>query len=130
MIEVAGPLSVSLARIFAKPTIYQRAYRQRVPERPCRKEKSPGCDLLHKGLGRLALKLRNGPENLTIAAQSKSRRPRRLRPDPHRRRCGPVGADLSHSDLIDAERAARHTRPVRDRCVRSEIRFSQIRVFT
>ncbi len=92
--------------------------------------KSPGCDLVHKGPGRLALKLRNGPENLTIAARSESRRPHRLRLDPHRRRCGPVGADLSHSDLIDAKRASRYTRPVRDKCVRPEIRFSQIRVFT
>ena len=48
-IEVAGPLSVSLARIFAKPTIYQREDRQRVPERPCRKENHPDVTCFTKG---------------------------------------------------------------------------------
>jgi hypothetical protein len=104
-IEVAGPLSVSLARVLAKPTVINadiaNPFLTTMPQR-----KSPRCDLLHKGLGWLALNLRNGPENLTIVARSESRPPHRLRFDRHWRRSGPVRADLSHSDLIDAERAA------------------------
>jgi hypothetical protein len=52
-IEFAGPLSVSLARIFAKPTVYQREYCQRVPERPCRKENHPDVTCFTKGLAGL-----------------------------------------------------------------------------
>ena len=116
-IEVAGPLPVSLACVLGPVFL---------PNQPCinadianafpttmQQKKSPGCDLLHKRLGRLALILRNGPENLTIIAGSESRHPYRLRLDRHQRRRGPVRADLSHSDLINAERPARDARPTR-----------------
>lgn len=83
------------------------------------KRKSPRCDLLHKGPGRLALNLRNGPENLPTLVRSESRRPHRLRLDRHRRRRGPVRADLSHSDLISGEGAARDARLPWDECARA-----------
>ena len=83
------------------------------------KRKSPRCDLLHKGPGRLALNLRNGPENLPTLVRSKSRRPHRLRLDRHRRRRGPVRADLSHSDLISGEGAARNAHLSWDECARA-----------
>jgi hypothetical protein len=48
-IEVADPLSVSLARISANPTCFQRGYRQHVPERPCCKESHPDVIYFTKG---------------------------------------------------------------------------------
>ncbi len=64
-----------------------------------RKRKSPGCDLLHKGLRRPALNHQNGSENHAIIAGSAFGHPHRLCRDRHGPRwCRPC-AGLSHPDL-------------------------------
>jgi hypothetical protein len=74
---------------------------------PWLKENPPDVICFTQVRGRPALNLRNGPETLPNPVRSPGRPRHRLRPDLVRRRIGPDCADLSHSDLISVEIAAR-----------------------
>jgi hypothetical protein len=128
MTEVAGPSPVLAYPGIRQPTLinsdaanwFQAARHQR---------KSTRCDLLHKGPDRVALNLRHAPENAPAPVRPESGHPDRLRLDRHRRRSGPVRADLSHPGLISAENPARPTRLTRSEYVPCGIRFTPRRYF-
>src|SRR3984957_12314270 len=104
MVEVADPSPV-LAQTAPLP-IRKSATRSptTLPQR-----KTAGCDLLHRGPGRIALNLQNGPENPPNATvRAPIRDPYRPGLDRHRGRSIPGRADLPHSDLISAETTARN----------------------
>ena len=91
----ASPVPVTVDHAVTNP-----GRRKPVPTMSLPPRKSAGCDLLHRRPGRLALNLRNGPENLPTFVRSAARPRDRLRPDRHRRRRRPDRADLSDPDLI------------------------------
>ena len=97
--EAADPSPVLAQADIRRPRYDQPAYRRVVPATV--PQRSPAlCDLLHKGLGRLALNHRNGPGNPPIVVRSAERPSHRLRLDRHWRRNRFGRADLSDPDLM------------------------------
>jgi hypothetical protein len=78
---------------------YQPGSRRPVPT-TCPEENRAERDPLHKSSGRPVLTFQNGRKNPAHPVRTADRPPHRLRPDRHRHRCRPDGADLSHPDLM------------------------------